>query len=86
MGRVALPASDARVPVRFLPRFLGIWLAVNGVAYVLMSLAEVLAPQYQHFVFEYGQPALMGELALMLWLVIKGAAPPWWGWRDTGMA
>ena len=62
----------------FLPRFLGVWLAVNGVAYVLMSLAGLLAPHYQELVFEYGQPALMGELALMLWLVIKGAEPPWW--------
>jgi hypothetical protein len=27
-------------------------------------------------VFTYGQPAFFGELAIMLWLLIKGAKPP----------
>jgi len=57
---------------RFLPRFLGIWLVVNGFAYVTLSLTGLLAPQYQGNVFLISQPALFGEVALMLWLVIKG--------------
>jgi hypothetical protein len=61
---------------RFLPRFLGVWLAINGFAYVMLSLTGVLWPQYQDKVFNYSQPALFGEVALMLWLVIKGARPP----------
>jgi hypothetical protein len=58
---------------RFLPRFLGVWLAINGFAYVIMSLTGLLLPQYQGRLFVIFQPALVGELALMLWLVIKGA-------------
>jgi hypothetical protein len=61
---------------RFLPRFLGVWLAINGFAYVMLSLTGVLWPQYQDKVFNYSQPALFGEVALMLWLVINGARPP----------
>ena len=61
---------------RFLPRFLGVWLAINGVAYVVLCLAGELMPQYQNDVFNYGQPAFLGEVALMLWLVIKGSKPP----------
>jgi hypothetical protein len=61
---------------RFLPRFIGIWLVINGVAYVTLSLTGVLLPQYQSRVFLYSQPALLAELVLMLWLVIKGARPP----------
>jgi hypothetical protein len=61
---------------RFLPRFLGVWLAINGCAYVILSLTGVLLPQYQEKVFTYSQPALFGELAIMLWLVIRGAKPP----------
>jgi hypothetical protein len=61
---------------RFLPRFLGIWLAIGGLANVILSLTGVLLPQYQEKVFTYSQPALFGEVALMLWLVIKGARPP----------
>ena len=61
---------------RFLPRFLGVWLVICGVAYVILSLTGELLPQYQGRVFAYGQPAFFGELAIMLWLVIKGARPP----------
>jgi hypothetical protein len=57
---------------RFLPRFLGVWLVINGFAYVIMSFTGELFPQYQDKVFIISQPALFGELALMLWLVIKG--------------
>jgi len=61
---------------RFLPRFLGVWLIVNGFAYVIISLTGELLPQYQNRVFTISTPALFGELAIMLWLVIKGAKPP----------
>ena len=61
---------------RFLPRFLGVWLALAGLAWVILSLTSVLFPQYQDNVFNYGQPAFLGEIAFMLWLLIKGAKPP----------
>jgi hypothetical protein len=61
---------------RFLPRFLGVWLAIGGFANVILSLTGLLLPQYQHKVFTYSQPAFFGEVAFMLWLVIKGARPP----------
>ena len=61
---------------RFLPRFLGVWLALGGFAWVILSLTGVLSPQYYDKVFTYSQPAAFGEVAFMLWLVIKGAKPP----------
>ncbi len=61
---------------RFLPRFLGVWLAIDGLAYVIMSLTGILLPQYLDKVFTYSQPAFFGEVAFMLWLSIKGARPP----------
>jgi Domain of unknown function (DUF4386) len=61
---------------RFLPRFLGVWLIINGFAYLALSFSGVLLPQFQSKVFLFAQPALFGEIALMLWLVIKGAKPP----------
>src|SRR5260221_8503320 len=60
---------------RFLPRFLGVWLVINGFAYVILSFTGVLLPQYQIKVFIFSQPALFAELALILWLVVKGAKP-----------
>jgi hypothetical protein len=60
---------------RFLPRFLGVWLMVNGFAYVIMSSTGLLLPQYEDMVSNIAFPALLGEMAFMLWLVIKGAKP-----------
>ena len=59
----------------FLPRFIGVWLIINGVGYVVLCCTGILFPAYQDKVFLYSQPALFGELAIMLWLVIKGATP-----------
>jgi hypothetical protein len=61
---------------RFLPKFLGVWLFINGVAYVVISLTGELLPKYQEKVFNLSQPALFGEVAIMLWLAIRGARPP----------
>src|SRR5215471_1287252 len=60
---------------RFMPRFLGVWVILGGVSYVALSLIGVTFPTYQDKVFKITQPAMFGELALMLWLVIKGARP-----------
>ena len=56
-----------------LPRFLGVWLAIGGSAYIVLSVTAVLWPQYRDRVFTYSQPAFFGEIALTLWLLIKGA-------------
>jgi hypothetical protein len=58
---------------RFLPRILGVWLVINGFAYLTISLTGLLLPQYMDKVNNIAFPVLFGELAIMLWLVIKGA-------------
>jgi hypothetical protein len=75
-GLWLLPLAILVYRSRFLPRFLGVWLTINGFAYVILSLTGELLPQYQEKVFNYSQPALFAEVAFMLWLVIKGAKPP----------
>ena len=61
---------------RFLPRFLGVWLIIGGLGWVILSLTGVLLPSYYDKVFTYCQPAFFGEVAFMLWLLIKGGRPP----------
>ena len=58
---------------RFLPRLLGVWLIVNCFAYLALSFTGLLLPQYYDFAFRSAFPALLGEMAIMLWLLIKGA-------------
>ncbi len=74
-GAWLIPLAILTWRSRFLPRFLGIWLALNGLAYLILSLTGVLAPQYNSRLFTLFQPALFAEMAFMLWLVIKGTSP-----------
>ncbi len=75
-GLWLLPLALLVYRSQFLPRFLGVWLALAGFAWMILSLTGVLAPQYYDKVFNFTQPAVFGEIAFMLWLVIKGAMPP----------
>jgi hypothetical protein len=53
-----------------------VWLGLAGFAWVILSLTGILLPQYADKVNTYSQPAILGEIAFMLWLLIKGAKPP----------
>ncbi len=57
----------------FIHRFVGIWLLFNGLAYIVMSFTGLLLPQHYGIVQQIAFPALLGEVALMLWLLIMGA-------------
>ncbi len=61
---------------RFLPRFLGLWLLLNGLAYVVMSATGLFFPDDFKLVRNLAMPALFGEMVLMLWLLIRGARRP----------
>ena len=60
----------------FLPRFIGAWLMINCFGYVALSVIALFFPTYYSAAFKFGQPILFGELAIMLWLLIKGARVP----------
>jgi Domain of unknown function (DUF4386) len=72
-GLWLLPFGSLVVSSRFLPRWLGYWLLLDGVAWVVMSVAWFLAPQYNDALFKYLQPVFFVELVAMLWLLIIGA-------------
>jgi len=57
---------------RFLPRWLGIWLILNSLPYLATSLTGVLFPRYEAMVWNFSFPLPLGEVAAMLWLLIKG--------------
>jgi hypothetical protein len=74
-GMWLLPLAILIYKSRFMPRFLGVWLFINGIAYIANCLTGIMWPQYQGRVWNYSQPAIFAEIAVMLWLVIKGAKP-----------
>ena len=57
----------------FLPRWLGVWLMINCFGYVVLSVIGFFFPTYNDKAFLYLQPVLFGELAAMLYLLIRGA-------------
>jgi Domain of unknown function (DUF4386) len=72
-GLWLLPLGILVYKSRFLPRFIGIWLLINGFAYLILSFIELLFPQYKETVMKFAFPAMLGEVVFMLWLLIKGA-------------
>lgn len=57
----------------FIPRILGIFLILNGIAYIIHCLTHLLLPGYQALVFKIATPIwTLGEISITLWLLIKG--------------
>jgi len=56
----------------FIPRLLGIWLLLDGFAWMGLSIIALLAPSYNDLAFKLAQPAVFAELAVMLWLMTIG--------------
>ncbi len=58
---------------RFLPRFLAVWLGLNGASYLALSFIGILWPHLEDTASTIAFPAQMGEVVFMLWLLIMGA-------------
>lgn len=57
----------------FIPRFIGVWLMINCFGWIILSFTALFFQEYYNALLGYLQPVLFGEMALMLWLLIKGA-------------
>ena len=57
----------------FLPRLLGVWLIVACFAWIALSITALLFPSHYGAAFTWLQPAFFAEMAIMLWLLIRGA-------------
>jgi hypothetical protein len=72
-GLWLLPLGDLVARSRFLPRWLGYWLLLDGVAWMTVGITWFLAPAASDALFRYLQPVFFAEIAAMLWLFIRGA-------------
>jgi hypothetical protein len=59
----------------FIPRFLGVWLIITGIFYLVLSFTSIMLPQYKEMISNspFALPVEVGEVAFMFWLLIKGA-------------
>jgi len=57
----------------FIPRILGVFLILDGIALIIHSFTSLLLPDYQAIVYQFTMPFwILGEFSIMLWLLIKG--------------
>jgi hypothetical protein len=62
----------------YFPRTLGVLMAIAGLSYLVNSFTLILAPAYTGRIFLILLLALIGELSLCLWLIVKGVDVPKW--------
>lgn len=74
-GLWLIPLAILVYKSRFLPRFLGVWLALTGLFYLALSFTDIMMPQYRDMVLNspIALPIELGEVGFMLWLLIRGA-------------
>jgi hypothetical protein len=59
---------------KFIPRIFGVFLILNGIAYIIPSFTSLLIPDYLAVVRQFALPFwVLGEISIMLWLLIMGA-------------
>jgi len=70
----------------YFPRTLGVLMAIAGLSYLTNSFTLVLAPAYAGRTFPILVLALIGELSLCLWLIVKGVNVQRWKEQAGAMA
>jgi hypothetical protein len=71
----------------YLPKPIGVLMQITGLCYLTNSFALILAPSFADQVFFIiALPALVGELSLSLWLLIKGVNVEQWEKRAAESA
>lgn len=70
----------------YFPRTIGILLILGSLSYLTNSLAFFLAPAFAEMIFPILVLALIGELSLSLWLMLKGVNVEQWDKRAAASA
>ena len=74
-GAWLFPLAALAYRSRLVPRFVSIWLALNGLAYLALSLTGIAAPALGGTVSLLAVPAQLGEVAFtvcLLWAGLRG--------------
>lgn len=77
-GAWLFPLAALALRSRLVPRVVAIWLGVNAVAYLALSLAGLAAPGWNATVSMLAVPAQLGEVAFtiaLLWFGVRGPRP-----------
>jgi hypothetical protein len=70
----------------YFPRTLGVLMVIAGLSYLVNSFTLILAPAYAGRIFLVLVLALIGELSLCLWLIVKGVNIQRWKQQASAAA
>jgi len=70
----------------YFPQTLGVLMAIAGLSYLINSFTLILAPAYAAKIFPVLGLALIGELSVCLWLLVKGVDFSTWEKRALASA
>jgi len=62
----------------FIPRIIGVLMVFAGLSYLVNSFAQFLAPAFAEHLYPYILIPAFGEVALAVWLFVKGVNPEKW--------
>jgi hypothetical protein len=72
-GLWLIPLGQLIYKSKFMPSVLGIFLILNGVAYIIPGILSLLLPDYRTIISQIAMPFwILGEISITLWLLIKG--------------
>lgn len=77
-GAWLFPLASLAYRSRLVPRPVGVWLAINGLAYLALSVTGLAMPAMNAAVAMVAVPAQLGEVAFtacLLWLAVRRGAP-----------
>ncbi len=72
-GLWLIPLALLAYKSRFVPRVLAVLLVVGCLGHLLSFLSTLLFPDYSAILIPISEMAMIGELPIFLWLLIKGA-------------
>ena len=72
-GLWLIPLGQLIYKSKYIPSILGIFLILNGVAYIIQGILSLLFPNYRTIIAQFAMPFwILGEISITLWLLIKG--------------
>jgi hypothetical protein len=72
-GLWLVPLGQLIYKSKFIPSILGVFLILNGIAYIIPSILSLLLPNYRTIISQFAMPFwILGEISITLWLLIKG--------------
>lgn len=74
-GLWLFPLGALAIRSGFVPKLVGYLVVIAGVSYLAIGVVSLVQPEARATIARYAMPFHFGELAIVFWLMIRGATP-----------